>query len=285
MNHFVPNTFQTPNFVVDDLMHMVPSTGICAYLFIIRKTIGWGKTRDRISISQFEYVLGKKKSAVLELLKKLEHLGLIKRYQERGRITSYEPVLNPPVPTSPENRTTPENRTSPVPENRTRPVQKTGSDQSRKPDTTKPNNTKPTHQNLMTDDWLETYPKNASDRTLIQSIFDKLQPSEADLKNQTMLYLNRPAVLNEFPRFVKKPEAFLLEVFTPVKPVKTPPRVELTEEQLLVREIVQEGPMELNMEPQFSRLSSRCLSFIEAHRKPVECPFEFLARMRLQYSL
>jgi len=69
------NFFQAPNFLWDredlDVYERV------ILIHIIRKTIGWGKSEDGISLSQFKKALGISKSTVIRTLKKLIEKNII----------------------------------------------------------------------------------------------------------------------------------------------------------------------------------------------------------------
>ena len=71
------NFFQVPNFLWDrddlDVYERVVLT------HIIRKTIGWGKSSDGISLSQFQKTLGISKNSVIKALKKLTEKNIIKK--------------------------------------------------------------------------------------------------------------------------------------------------------------------------------------------------------------
>ncbi len=80
MNYY-PNTYQTPNVLIDDLL----KNGIIdAYEFtllnvIIRKTRGWNKQKDSISLSQFiKLVPCISKRSIIYKLKSLESKKLVK---------------------------------------------------------------------------------------------------------------------------------------------------------------------------------------------------------------
>jgi len=53
-NKFFPNSFQVPNSLVDKIMSTLTEFELKCYLMILRKTIGWNKDVDAISISQFQ---------------------------------------------------------------------------------------------------------------------------------------------------------------------------------------------------------------------------------------
>jgi len=96
---FVSNSFQVPNAIVDDLLCRMPPTAIKCYLLIVRKTLGWHKMYDSISLSQFEQFTGSKKSAVHNAVKWLEKMDLISREFREGKTTTY--FINP-TPTLPD---------------------------------------------------------------------------------------------------------------------------------------------------------------------------------------
>jgi len=94
-----------PNAFVDDAMAGLSDKALRCYLLIVRKTTGWGKEWDSISISQFQDFTGIKddrtvRSGLLELIE----LGLIKSLKKTGQPTQYclvfEPVLDGQPPTS-----------------------------------------------------------------------------------------------------------------------------------------------------------------------------------------
>lgn len=91
-----PNYTQTPNILFD---HWLPLLGECelrVLLVIMRKTFGWHKVRDRISISQLEKMTGSHRSNIIKATKDLIKKGLIKKEVsgDRGmQVTYYELVV------------------------------------------------------------------------------------------------------------------------------------------------------------------------------------------------
>lgn len=77
MSKFIPNAFQIPNSVVDELMAEMSGVELKCYLFVIRKTKGWNKEYDAISLTQFIKFTGAGKTAVVDALKNLVELGLL----------------------------------------------------------------------------------------------------------------------------------------------------------------------------------------------------------------
>ena len=86
----IVNSFQLPNELVDQHMADMPPLALKCYLFIVRKTVGWQKDRDRIAQSQFIEFTGAQKSAVSDSVRWLEDHNLIIRHMDKGKITEYE---------------------------------------------------------------------------------------------------------------------------------------------------------------------------------------------------
>lgn len=78
-DRFIPNSFQVPNALVDDLMAELGGIELKCYLLVIRKTKGWSKDFDAISLSQFVTFTGAGKTAVINALKNLVDAGLLVR--------------------------------------------------------------------------------------------------------------------------------------------------------------------------------------------------------------
>ena len=156
MSKYIANAFQIPNAVVDDLMSRLSPNAFKCYVLIVRKTTGWGKSTDKISISQFQAIAGiKKRDTVISALAELEKLNLILPVKKAGLVNEFRlnklPEITPkPVPkmvttTSPENGDGHKNGTSPY--NRTRVVPKMVTTTSPENGDTQNPLTKPTRQN------------------------------------------------------------------------------------------------------------------------------------------
>lgn len=65
-NRFIPNSFQVPNALVDDLMAELSGAELKCYLAILRKTKGWNKESDAISVTQLMDVTGLSNKAVID---------------------------------------------------------------------------------------------------------------------------------------------------------------------------------------------------------------------------
>jgi len=89
--HFtkIPNTF------IDEWLLKLSGTATKVFLVILRKTIGWHKESDVISISQIEKHSGLSENSVLTGLKELKLFNLIETTKEgRGKATRIEYKIN-----------------------------------------------------------------------------------------------------------------------------------------------------------------------------------------------
>ncbi|WP_308032469.1 replication protein [Neisseria cinerea] len=105
---YIPNSFQIANAVVDDFLCLMSGNAWKCYGVIVRKTTGWQKEMDYISVSQFKTLTGiKKDETVTDALKELEELNLIASVKRHGQVTGYH--LNmPKLPPENGGTTTPE---------------------------------------------------------------------------------------------------------------------------------------------------------------------------------
>ncbi|HFC3656170.1 TPA: replication protein [Neisseria gonorrhoeae] len=102
---YIPNSFHIANAVVDDFLCRMSGNAWKCYAVIVRKTTGWQKEIDYISVSQFKNLTGIKTDVtVADALKELVELNLIASVKRHGQVTGYR--INMPEP-SPENGGTP----------------------------------------------------------------------------------------------------------------------------------------------------------------------------------
>lgn len=73
----IPNHTQIPNTLIDDLMKDLSGSEIKVILAICRKTIGWHKISDRISLTQLAELTGLSRKSVATAIPTLEDAGLI----------------------------------------------------------------------------------------------------------------------------------------------------------------------------------------------------------------
>jgi len=65
----------------------LPGTEIRVLLVIARKTWGWGKQRDRITLSQFAVATGLRKQHILRALRRLTQEGHVTKYGNKQHVT------------------------------------------------------------------------------------------------------------------------------------------------------------------------------------------------------
>jgi hypothetical protein len=85
-----PNTCQFPYVIIDRLMPVLSNYEYRCLTLIARKTTGWGKLADAISISQFLSGTGTDRvKTIHSALKGLEEKGYISSEKKKGMITIY----------------------------------------------------------------------------------------------------------------------------------------------------------------------------------------------------
>lgn len=96
METFIPNSFQVPNALVDLFLLKLTEFELKIYLIIIRKTKGWNKDFDAISISQFILILRvKDQRTVKRAIKGLIAKNLIIRIEQIGKESKFAINLTP----------------------------------------------------------------------------------------------------------------------------------------------------------------------------------------------
>ena len=89
MSKFIPNAFQIPNSVIDELLAKLTCAELKCYLFVVRKTKGWNKESDSISASQFMEVTGLSKKSVITACESLVQMGLLERSGGERKLNTY----------------------------------------------------------------------------------------------------------------------------------------------------------------------------------------------------
>lgn len=80
MSSFISNAFMLPNDLIDKgYMALMKGPALACYIFIVRKTRGWNKADDSISLSQLVGGTGYGRDAVLSGVDKLVEMGVIER--------------------------------------------------------------------------------------------------------------------------------------------------------------------------------------------------------------
>ena len=115
MNEFIPNSFQVANSVVDEYLSKMSGNAWKCYVLIVRKTRGWQKTHDSLSISQIQKATGiKSEETVEKAINELVELGLIGKQSRVGLPNVYFLISDP------------KNGGTPPPKNRVGPPLKNG---------------------------------------------------------------------------------------------------------------------------------------------------------------
>ena len=102
MFHEVPNYTQIPNIFFDKFLTILGINELKVLLVIYRKTFGWHKKKDRISLSQLEKMTGASRTHILESVEDLIQKGLIIKTLEGdlgNQMTFYE-ICFKEIPTS-----------------------------------------------------------------------------------------------------------------------------------------------------------------------------------------
>lgn len=79
-----PNFTMIPNVIFDYWMKVLENLEFKILLCICRKTLGWHKDKDSLSMNQIADLTNSSKDGVRKCLKKLESYGLIKRYVSKN---------------------------------------------------------------------------------------------------------------------------------------------------------------------------------------------------------
>lgn len=83
-NRIIPNAYQSPNFYVDDLLPLLSGEEWKCMSFLIRKTLGWQKTSDRLAKSVIARATGLSISTVDKCMANLISFGLALRLAENN---------------------------------------------------------------------------------------------------------------------------------------------------------------------------------------------------------
>ena len=114
MNEFIPNSFQIANSVVDEYLSKMSGNAWKCYVLIVRKTRGWQKTHDSLSISQIQKFTGiRKEETVQKAINELVELGLIGKQSRIGLPNEYFLTSDPKKGVTPP----PKNGVGPPPKN------------------------------------------------------------------------------------------------------------------------------------------------------------------------
>ena len=120
IDRFIPNSFQIANSVIDEYLSQMSGNALKCYILIVRKTRGWQKTHDSLSISQIQKFTGiKSEKTVEKAINELVELGLIGKQSRFGLPNEYFLISDPKNAPPPKNGGTPppKNGGTPPPKN------------------------------------------------------------------------------------------------------------------------------------------------------------------------
>jgi replication protein O len=103
-NHRIvqPNYTQIPNIIFDHWMNHLDSSTFKLLLFICRKTLGWHKNKDCLSLKKLEEGTHLSKTTITRCIRELESFGLIKKELHKNKYgdqdpNTYELIINEEV--------------------------------------------------------------------------------------------------------------------------------------------------------------------------------------------
>lgn len=127
MNEFIPNSFQIANSVIDEYLSQMSGNALKCYILIVRKTRGWQKTHDSLSISQIQKATGiKSEKTVEKAINELVELGLIGKQSRFGLPNEYFLISDPKKGVTPPPKNAPPQKNAPPPKNGGTPPPKNG---------------------------------------------------------------------------------------------------------------------------------------------------------------
>lgn len=84
---FIPNSCQVPNVIFDEIMPKISHAEFKVLMAVVRKTYGWGKDSDRISISQLVKMTGVSNRKVIDASESLS--WILKTHKMANRATEF----------------------------------------------------------------------------------------------------------------------------------------------------------------------------------------------------
>lgn len=127
IDRFIPNSFQIANSVIDEYLSQMSGNALKCYILIVRKTRGWQKTHDSLSISQIQKATGiKSEKTVEKAINELVELGLIGKQSRFGLPNEYFLISDPKNGVTPPPKNAPPQKNAPPPKNGGTPPPKNG---------------------------------------------------------------------------------------------------------------------------------------------------------------
>ena len=90
MSRYIPNSYQTPNVIVDELISKMTDTEFKIYHVVVRNTTGWHREKTKkLTVKMICDILKKSKPTVIKGLSGLKELKLIKEHGQARTGFSY----------------------------------------------------------------------------------------------------------------------------------------------------------------------------------------------------
>jgi len=83
------NHTKISNEFIEEHMHLLSGAAVKIFIIVSRKTVGWHKDTDSISLSQMQNLSGLSKKQVIKAVNELEKIGLIKVDKVVGKTSDY----------------------------------------------------------------------------------------------------------------------------------------------------------------------------------------------------
>lgn len=184
MSDFIVNSFQLPNSVIDELLADLTGAELKCYLYVLRKTKGWNKEEDAISVSQFMKVTGLSNRKVIDACERLVELGLLEQKIGSNKIKVFS--VKDYKTSSSEESSLVKKVHSGSEESSLSVVKKVHTQNNNINNTTKNNNTSSSEKNFQTEQKAKKYSFSPDDMRAAEWIFELLKKLNPEFKVKSM---------------------------------------------------------------------------------------------------
>ena len=184
MSDFIVNSFQLPNSVIDELLADLTGAELKCYLYVLRKTKGWNKEEDAISVSQFMKVTGLSNRKVIDACERLVELGLLEQKIGSNKIKVFS--VKDYKTSSSEESSLVKKVHSGSEESSLSVVKKVHTQNNNINNTTKNNNTSSSEKNFQTEQRAKKYSFSPDDMRAAEWIFELLKKLNPEFKVKSM---------------------------------------------------------------------------------------------------
>lgn len=184
MSDFIVNSFQLPNSVIDELLADLTGAELKCYLYVLRKTKGWNKEEDAISVSQFMKVTGLSNRKVIDACERLVELGLLEQKIGSNKIKVFS--VKDYKTSSSEESSLVKKVHSGSEESSLSVVKKVHTQNNNLNNTTKNNNTSSSEKIFQTEQRAKKYSFSPDDMRAAEWIFELLKKLNPEFKVKSM---------------------------------------------------------------------------------------------------